>query len=125
MAFEDLLEAGKTTPLHTHPCEESFYVVEGELKVRCGDDTFTAKAGTCVTMPRDVPHGFIVESGTPVRMLNLMTPGGGEGFFVDAGRPALADGMPPAGPLEIDRLRQASVKYGSEIVGPPLTSTAH
>jgi hypothetical protein len=76
-------------------------------------------------MPRDVPHGFIVESDTPVRMLNFMTPGGGEGFFVDAGRPALADGMPPAGPLEIDRLRQASVKYGSEIVGPPLTSTAH
>jgi len=54
-----------------------------------------------------------------------MTPGGGEGFFVDAGRPALTDGMPPAGPLEIERLKQASVKYESEIVGPPLTSAAH
>jgi len=71
-----------------------------------------------------VPHGFIVASETPVRMLNLMTPGGGEGFFVEAGRPALTDGMPPAGPLEIERLKQASVKYESEIVGPPLTSAA-
>jgi mannose-6-phosphate isomerase-like protein (cupin superfamily) len=33
-----------------HREEESFYVLEGELTVRCGDDTFTAKAGTFVTI---------------------------------------------------------------------------
>jgi len=123
---EVVIPPGFSPPMHVHHREEeSFYVLEGELTVRCGDDTFPAKAGTFVTMPRDVPHGFIVASDTPVRMLNLMTPGGGEGFFVDAGRPALTDGMPPAGPLEIERLKQASVKYESEIVGPPLTSAAH
>jgi quercetin dioxygenase-like cupin family protein len=33
MLFEDLLAAGKTTPLHTHPHEESFYVIEGAISL--------------------------------------------------------------------------------------------
>jgi len=108
-------------PMHVHHREdESFYILEGELTVKCGDETFSATAGTFVTLPRDVPHGFVVESNTPVRMLNLMTPGGGEGFFVEAGRPALADGLPPAGPPDIERLKRAGVKYKSDLVGPPL-----
>jgi len=119
---EVVIPPGFSPPMHVHHREEeSFYLIEGELTVRCGDETFSATPGTFVTLPRDVPHTFVVESDTPVRMLNMMTPGGGEHFFVEAGRPALTDGLPPAGPLEIDRLKQASVKYGWEIVGPPLT----
>jgi len=122
---EALVPPGFAPPMHIHHREdESFYVIEGELTVRCGDDTFSAKPGTFVTLPRGVPHGFVVVSETPVRMLNLMTPGGGERFFVDAGRPALTGGMPPAGPPDIERLKQASMKYESELVGPPLTSSA-
>ena len=33
MLFEDLVLRGKTTPLHTHPHEESFYVIEGEIRI--------------------------------------------------------------------------------------------
>jgi len=121
---EVVIPPGFSPPVHIHHREdESFYVLEGELTVQCGEETFPAKAGTFVTLPRDVPHGFVVEGQTPVRMLNLMTPGGGEGFFVEAGRPALTEGLPPAGPPDIERLQQASVKYGSELVGPPLTPT--
>ena len=120
---EAMIPPGFSPPMHIHHREdESFYVLEGELTIRCGDDTFSAPAGTFVTLPRGVPHGFVVVSETPVRMLNLMTPGGGEGFFVEAGRPALAEGLPPAGPLDIERLKQASIKYESELVGPPMVA---
>jgi quercetin dioxygenase-like cupin family protein len=112
-------------PMHVHHREdESFYVLAGELTVRCGDETISAAAGTFVQLPRGVPHSFVVTSDTPVRMLNLMTPGGGEGFFVEAGRPAEDDGLPPAGPIDIARLRHAGEVYGAEVVGPPLGSSA-
>jgi hypothetical protein len=50
--------------------------------------------------------------------------GGGEGFFVEAGRPAEDDGLPPAGPVDIQNLRRAGDIYDAEVVGPPLTSAA-
>jgi mannose-6-phosphate isomerase-like protein (cupin superfamily) len=118
---EAVVPSGFSPPMHVHHREdESFYVLEGELTVRCGDDTFRAPAGSLVFLPRGVPHGFVVESDTPVRMLNLMTPGGGEGFFVAAGRPAGDDGLPAPGPVDVDRLRRAGEQYGAVVVGPPL-----
>jgi hypothetical protein len=52
-------------------------------------------------------------------MLNIISPGGGEGFFAEAGRPAAAEGLPPAGPPDVEALSHAAEKYGSEILGPP------
>jgi mannose-6-phosphate isomerase-like protein (cupin superfamily) len=119
---EAVVPPGFSPPLHIHHHEEeSFYVLDGELVVRCGDETLTASSGSFVRLPRGVPHSFIVSSETPVRMLNLMTPGGGERFFADAGRPAEHDGMPAPGPVDVERLRRAGRTYGSEIIGPPLT----
>jgi quercetin dioxygenase-like cupin family protein len=113
---------GFSPPLHVHHREdESFYVLDGRLTLRCGDEAYSAAAGSYVLLPRDVPHSFVVEGDTPVRMLNLMTPGGGEGFFVEAGRPARDDGLPPAAPVDIPNLRRAGEMYGADVVGPPLT----
>jgi hypothetical protein len=53
-----------------------------------------------------------------------MTPGTGEGFFVEAGRSAEGDGMPPEGPVDVASLRRASEIYGAELVGPPMTPPA-
>lgn len=118
---ESLIAPGAAPPLHVHHLEdESFYVLEGELTFRCGDESFRATAGSFVFLPRGVPHGFVVESDVPVRMLTLLTPGGSEQFFVDAGRRPERDGLPPAGPPDIPRLKQVAAQYGNEIVGPPL-----
>jgi len=92
-------------------------VLEGELSMRCGDRTFRACAGSFVFLPRDVPHTFVVEGGRPARMLTLLTPGGGEGVFVEGGRPAEHNGFPPATPLDIERLKRVTERYGAELKG--------
>jgi hypothetical protein len=38
-----------------------------------------------VFLPRDLAHTFVVEGDRPARLLTLLTPGGGERFFVDGG----------------------------------------
>ena len=88
--------------------------------MRCGDRTFAATAGSFVWLPRGVPHTFVVEGDRPARMLTLLTPGGGEGVFIEGGRPAENDGLPPAAPPDIDRLKRVSARFGAEIVGPPM-----
>src|SRR5215831_10843615 len=119
---ESLIAPGFSPPLHVHHREdESFWVLEGEVTMRCGDKTFRAGPGSFVFLPRDVPHSFVVEGDAPVRMLTLLTPGGGEGVFIDGGRPAESDGLPPPTPPDIPALKRVSERYGADIVGPPMT----
>ena len=118
---ESLVAPGFSPPLHVHHREdESFWVLEGEVTMRCGDESFRAGPGAFVFLPRDVPHTFVVEGDAPARMLTLLTPGGGEGVFIEGGRPAEGDGLPPAAPPDIERLKRVSERYGAEIVGPPM-----
>jgi hypothetical protein len=78
-------------------------------------------AGSMVFGPRDVAHGFHVDSAE-ARMLLFFGPAGAEGFFRDAGKPAGSLALPPADEQFLDR--EALVKimngYGQEVVGPPL-----
>ena len=118
---ESLIAPGFSPPMHVHHREdESFWVLEGELTMQCGERRFRAGAGSFVFLPRDVPHSFVVEGDTPARMLTLLTPGGGEGVFIDGGRRAEGDGLPPPSPIDVAALRRVSERYGAEIVGPPL-----
>ena len=72
--MEELLPRGAEPPPHVHRREdEAFFVLEGALTVRVGDQVFPAEAGSFVFCPRDVPHLLTVES-EQVRMLTLVTP---------------------------------------------------
>jgi hypothetical protein len=97
-------------------------VLEGEVTFRCGEETFRAGPGDFAFLPRGIPHGFVVEGERPARFLNLMTPGGFEKFFADAGRRAEGDGLPPAGPPDVELLGRVSAAYDSELLGPPLAA---
>lgn len=121
---ESLIAPGFSPPLHVHHREdESFWVLEGEVTMRCGDRSFRAGPGSFVFLPRDVPHTFVVEGETPARMLTLLTPGGGEGVFIEGGRPAESDGLPPPAPPDIEKLKRVTERFGAEIVGPPMAPT--
>jgi mannose-6-phosphate isomerase-like protein (cupin superfamily) len=118
---ESWVPAGSSPPLHVHRREEeSFWVLEGRLRFRCGDREFPAGPGSFVFLPRDVPHTFVVEGDEDARLLTLLTPGGGEGFFLDAGRTPEGPELPPPGPPDVVKLKQVAALYGAEIVGPPL-----
>lgn len=118
---ETMMPPGFSPPLHVHHAEdEAFWILEGELSMRCGDRTFRARPGAFVFLPRHVPHTFVVEGDVPARMLTLLTPGGGEGFFVDGSRPAEHAGLPPATPPDIPALKRVAERYDAEIIGPPM-----
>ena len=77
--FETSIGAGP--PLHVHDREdECFYVLDGELSIRCGGDAFAAAAGSFVFLPRGRPHRFWA-AGPPARLLLICVPGGIEDYF--------------------------------------------
>src|SRR5919199_2275908 len=96
--IESWIPAGSSPPLHVHRREdEAFFVIEGRVRFVCGGREMIAEAGSFVFLPRDVPHTFVVEGGEDAHLLTLLTPGGGEGFFGDGGRPPEGPGLPPEG----------------------------
>lgn len=117
LLFEDALDAGKVTPLHQHPdADETFYMLEGEVRLHIDGDEQAFGAGDIAIIPRGVPHAFMVTTPT-ARMLCLQTPGGGEGFYRHASEPA-GSGEPPE--PDFARVRAAAAATGAiEILGPP------
>lgn len=118
--------AGASPPLHVHHREdETFWVLEGEVTIRCGErcgeETLRLGAGDFAFLPRGVPHTFVVEGGRAARFINVITPGGFERFFADVGRPAEGPGLPPAGPPDVELLACVSGEYECELLGPPLS----
>jgi quercetin dioxygenase-like cupin family protein len=58
-AFENVIPPGQGPPLHTHANEdESWYVIEGELRFKLDGDVHLAPAGSFVFVPRGTPHCF-------------------------------------------------------------------
>ena len=61
-------------PLHLHRSDdEAWYVLEGTLCVRLGEDIVEAKAGSAVFVPRGTPHTYWNPGPAPVRYLLVMT----------------------------------------------------
>jgi mannose-6-phosphate isomerase-like protein (cupin superfamily) len=82
-------------PPHLHETiTDSFYVMEGELTLRVGDDTVTLEEGGYALAPPGTVHTFSNPSERPVRFIGLAAPGGFEQFFRDVAA-ALEPGKPP------------------------------
>jgi quercetin dioxygenase-like cupin family protein len=108
-------------PLHVHSREdEALYVLEGEIRFRLGDDELVAGPGTWVWGPRGVPHAFKVQSDS-ARALVVVTPGGFERMFEEAGVPVTESSQPPQSGYDPDAAIAISKQFGFEVVGPQLT----
>ena len=112
---------GSSPPLHLHRgVDEAFWITEGLVRFVLDGREFTLGPGGYVLLPRDVPHTFVVEGDRDAVMFGIVSPGGSEQYFSAGGRPAKDDGLPPAGPPDVERLTRAGEMYGIEILGPPL-----
>ena len=62
-------------PLHLHNHDdEAWYVLEGRLGVRVGEQDVEVTAGSAVLVPRGTPHTYWNPGPGPVRYLLFMTP---------------------------------------------------
>jgi quercetin dioxygenase-like cupin family protein len=113
---------GSGPPLHLHRNEdETFYVLEGEVTLRVGDERIDLMPGDYLFAPRGVAHAYIVRSAR-ARMLVTASPGGVEQFFVSQGTPVTGSEPPTDAVMPpMDELVRLFAEYGCEILGSPLS----
>jgi quercetin dioxygenase-like cupin family protein len=116
--FEDVMERGKVTPLHTHPADETMYVIEGEILVHMDGVEQRVAAGGLMFAPRGVPHAFTVVSES-ARLLDLHTEPTCQAFYLGASEVVTAD-HPASGVVDFDKIAASGKANGGiEILGPP------
>jgi quercetin dioxygenase-like cupin family protein len=119
--IEFLFPRGASPPLHTHPQDESYVVLEGDLTLVAGDRRERLGAGGGAVVPMGVPHTFRVDS-EGARVLVLSTPAGLERMVRDGSVPAAAATLPPpdAPRPSPDELAAIFRAHGQVNLGPPL-----
>jgi mannose-6-phosphate isomerase-like protein (cupin superfamily) len=107
---------GAEAPLHVHHREdESFYVLEGSVTLRVGDETVELGPGEFAFGPRDVPHRYTV-GPDGCRMLFILTPGGFEKLVVEMSRPAESLTLPPPAEPDFEHVARAAAANGCELL---------
>ncbi len=116
--LEASLPAGSRTPFHRHDGEdEAFYVLEGEITIFVdGGSIVRGRPGSYVHIPSGVAHGFRTE--TALRMLVITGTDGFAEMVRDAGVPAPTHDLPPAAPLDLERLARAAGRHRIALLGP-------
>jgi len=68
------MKAGSALPRHSHPHEQTGYLISGRINVLVGNETYEAEPGDSWSIPGDVEHGaepiadsVVVEVFSPVR----------------------------------------------------------
>jgi quercetin dioxygenase-like cupin family protein len=120
--IEFLFPRHTSPPLHTHPQDESYIVLEGRLTVQAGEQRFELLAGAAAVVPTGVAHTFRVDSES-ARVLVLSTPAGLERLVRDGAVPASQPTLPPSdtprpSPKELERIFR---NHGQINVGPALS----
>ncbi len=76
-AFETNSAPGDFVPVHIHPTQDEFILVqEGELDLKLDGVWTKAREGDVVRMPRGIPHGYFNKSDKPCRALFWVSPAG-------------------------------------------------
>ncbi|MBC7866796.1 MAG: cupin domain-containing protein [Gloeobacteraceae cyanobacterium ES-bin-316] len=108
---------------HAHATfQESFYVIEGEIVVRSETQTYTAKAGAFVSIPKGgAIHSFKNESTATTHILCIAVAAGLEEFFKEVGVPVeYGKFLPPPVMDEAagKKMEAIAKKYDQEVFSP-------
>ena len=121
---EHLLPAGFGPPYHVHHNEdETFYVLDGEVRCKQLDRVLHAKPGEVVHLARGIPHGFKVVSSEGARLL-IVSNGGFEAMLRAASQVASSVSLPerqqdPTPEMQA-KLAEICAANGIQLLGPPI-----
>lgn len=109
--IEHVLPSGYVAmPMHRHEREtETTYVIEGRLTVKLGGRIHRLAPGESIVKPAGVFHTFWNATASPVRFLEISTPGGIERYYEE-----VVAHIPVSGSVPIDRVLEVSARYGLE-----------
>jgi len=68
------LNPGETLKPHRTPVDVFFYILEGWVDVRVGDETVTVSSDRLVESPKDIAHCLSNSSGTVARIMVVKAP---------------------------------------------------
>ncbi len=106
---------GGGPPPHRHDFEESFILLEGEIKVTFRGQKSSVRAGATVHIPANAPHQFQNTSNQAARMLCICSPAGQEEFFAAVG---VAVATRTTAPPTLDPAAQAAFRAKAEALAP-------
>ena len=99
---------GSGPPAHSHPWDESFYVVKGEIAFGIGADSKAASPGTLVHLPAGTVHWFRFGPGGG-EMISITSRLGASRMFTD-----LAREVEPVNP-DLERLAEVGGRHGLKV----------
>ncbi len=116
--FESFIQPGQPgVPEHIHDTvDEIFYVLEGKIRYKLGDNVLNASAGAFAYVPKGTPHTWLNVGDGVARMLTQFMPGGMRGFFEATSQLLQAD------PPEIAALIAEAGRWDTRVVGPPIVA---
>ena len=98
-------------PMHRHRDEtKTFYVIEGALTVQIEREVFVVTSGGSLVVPAGTMHTMWNESDRHVRFLSVVAPGGLEEYYAE-----VASYIPTGGKPDMDRVLEASARFGIEL----------
>ena len=122
IVIEHHVSSGGAAPLHVHHrLDDSFYLLSGQLAIRCGEDTFVANAGDYVVLPRGVPHDLRVTSDEEAVMLQTHADASFLNFIRAVGVPA-SQPRPEFAAMDIPAMNSIAGETGQPVLGPPMTA---
>jgi len=108
--FEQAGPPGSGPPPHHHPCDEAYFMIEGEMDVLLGDRWVILKAGDFVHIPRGTPHCFRYRVNG--RFVSMTSGPGASQFFSELAT------LPP-GPPDFPKVVAIAARNQVQLAGPP------
>ena len=99
---------GSGPPAHSHPWDESFYVVKGAVDFGIGDESRTASPGTLVHLPAGTVHWFRFGRGGG-EMISMTSRLGASEMFT-----AIAREVAPVDP-DLGKLAEVGGRHGLKL----------
>jgi quercetin dioxygenase-like cupin family protein len=89
---------------HIHDATEAWYVLDGELTFRLGDDMVPAATGSFVLAPGGIPDLLVNGGSRTAESLVIFSPAGLEDLLIELSRPIESARPNQPSPEAIDRL---------------------